>query len=120
MHLFVHPEDILSLPHVFDQRLFQVPEHFKLQVTVVSNFERAIPMHIVDQTGRVVARSKGARGGERAVMTFAPDFEYHFSVFDRTGAEERLPWETSYSLEFAPGYAEGEFEIDLTVEALTP
>jgi len=119
-HLFVHPLDPVMIPHVFDTYLPQVEQHTKLLVTVVTNLKEAIPMQIVDQTGRVVARSKGMAEGERVTMSFAPDFEYHYTYFDHTGAEARLPWETRYSLEFAPGFVEDEFEIDLTVELVTP
>jgi len=119
-HVFVNPLDPVVLPHVFDELFPQVEEHMKLQVTIITNLDEAIPMQIVDQTGRVVARTKGLPGGERVMMTFAPDFEYHYTYLDAAGDDTRLPWETQYSLEFAPGYVEEEFEIDLIVESITP
>ncbi len=112
----VFPLDPVTLPHVFDESLTQLPLGFKLDVTVTMN-EVSLPMHIVDQTGRVVARSKAAEPGEGIILSFGPDFNYHYVQPD---GETRLPWETQYSLEFPPDAGEDPFEVEIVVEAVTP
>jgi len=118
--VFVHPLDEISLPHIFVNDLTRVVDGFKLSITVATDADSALPMQIVDQTGRVVARSDGAAAGQEVVMTFEPDFAYHYEYIEPDGTEARLPWETRYNLQFAPGIVDKEFTADLTLKTVVP
>lgn len=111
---WIHPLDPVTLPHVIDD-FTQVPEGFRLEVTVTLE-DASLPLHIVDQTGRVVARGKATAAGQPIQMSFAPDFNYHYVQPD---GESRLPWETRYFVEIPPGSAGEPLAIEVLVETST-
>jgi uncharacterized protein YjaG (DUF416 family) len=111
---FVHPLDVVSLPHVREELVSRLSDDYRLQLTVTGVSD---PWMITDHTGRVVARSEPVVGvgGRLRSASWTPALDYHYVREDGT----RAPFATTYSLSFSPTATDGA-RAAFTLEGVTP
>jgi hypothetical protein len=111
---YVHPLDLVSLPHVREELVSRLSDDYRLQLTVTGVTD---PWVITDHTGRVVARSEPvvAVGGRLRSASWTPALDYHYIREDGT----RAPFATTYNLSFSPTATDGA-RAAFTLEGVTP
>jgi hypothetical protein len=111
MNVFVHPLDVVSLPHVSPPDVVRLADDYRLQITVVGMSE---PWLVTDHFGNVVARSVPESPGARvATASWAPALDYHY--VEPAG---RAALATTYTLMMAP--TSPELDVQVTLEGLEP
>lgn len=106
---FVHPLDIVSLPHVSELEVTRLSDDYQLQVSVIGTTE---PWMITDHFGNVVARSEAIEvGGREATARFTPALDYHY-----VEAAGRADFATTYSLSISP--LGGDVQLDVLIEGV--
>jgi hypothetical protein len=111
---FVHPLDVVSLPHVREELVSRLSDDYRLQLTVTGVSD---PWMITDHTGRVVARSEPVAGvgGRLRYASWTPALDYHYVRDDGT----RASFATTYNLSFSPIATDGA-RAAFTLEGVTP
>jgi hypothetical protein len=110
LNVFVHPLDIVSLPHVSLDEV-RLPQDYRLQITVIGMAE---PWLVTDHFGNVVARSEPeTAGGRVATASWVPALDYHY--VEPSG---RAAFATEYSLLLAP--TSPELEVQVSLEGIQP
>ena len=113
---WVHPLDPVTLPQVIWEEEWLTD--LKVAVTVDLG-EAAVPVHIIDHLGQVVAKAEPGEEGAPMLLHFSPDLSYHWMQGGREG-ESRLPWQTQYFVQLSPEAGMEAIEAAITIEAISP